>query len=111
MKNEETVTMPMDRYNHLVELEKEVAEIRSEKRAHTIYIEKPDMGACYQYLVGINRKVYTDDKAIAEIAKQYGETLEKYKTVVRELADVRHMSILEFRRWRKEKPSIRITLP
>ena len=92
--DKEQVTMPMERYNELMQLESEVYRLKSTHRAKTIVLS-----SCVIFLpfssgvTGYSKTVETDDAAVEQLAIEL-------KKKIQEEARLMSMNIFQICKWK-----------
>ncbi len=95
--NSEQATIPMERYNKLLQIEREVDYLKSTHRAKTIVLSNcvtflPYSSGVTEY----SKIVETDDAAVEQLAI-------KLKNTVDELARLMSMNIFQFCKWKRKQ--------
>ena len=95
--NSEQATIPMERYNKLLQIEREVDYLKSTHRAKTIVLSN-----CVTFLpyssgvIEYSRTVETDDAAVEELAIELKKKLD-------ESARLMSMNIFQFYKWKRKQ--------
>lgn len=95
--DKEQVTMPMERYNELMQLEREVDRLKSTHRAKTIILTK-----CVSFLpyssgvLDFEKIVETDDAAVEKLATELKNNLQ-------EMGNLRSMNVFQFYKWKRKQ--------
>ncbi len=94
---QEQVTMPMERYNELMQLESEVNRLKSTHRAKTIVLSNcviflPFSSGVTEY----SKIVETDDAAVEQLAIEL-------KNKSDELDSLRSMNVFQFYKWKRKQ--------
>jgi hypothetical protein len=81
----ETITMPLDRYNELIEKEKMLSN-------KATYIK----GFFSSFTYSGIEAVFTDDEVVIQLTKELIQTKERNITLKSEISDLKHETILQF---------------
>jgi hypothetical protein len=91
--DKEQVTMPMGRYNELMQLEREADRLKSTHRAKTIILTKCVLFLPYS---SFEKVVETDDAAVEKLATELKNNLQ-------EMGKLRSMNVLQFYKWKRKQ--------